>query len=289
MTTPRISLFVHLFYLDLWPEMLIRLKEFTKMLPKAKLYFNLVESKSELLLIPIQKNFPTSQILISENRGRDIGGKLNLLNLWLKNKTNDDYLVFCHDKKSPRAFKQWAIDWKRDLLSIISQDGITQSLKLFENLSTGMVSHKNWILEEASNAYELFPFMEKYKKDFSLNHQTKFVCGTMFWVRAKIFAKFFQDHPPLELVKELETGDVIEPSNTHALERIFGLLVLEAGLEIKGIDSVWYQKDPNAPKDWDEANYLKLNQDVYRAVISGIFHSGWEHYSKHGATENRPT
>lgn len=42
------------------------------------------------------------------------------------------------------------------------------------------------------------------------------------------------------------------------------------------------------PQEWNEAVYLELNQDVAEAVQKGLFSSGWEHFCKHGFSEDRP-
>ena len=41
------------------------------------------------------------------------------------------------------------------------------------------------------------------------------------------------------------------------------------------------------PGDFDDAIYLRLNQDVTAAVASGVYASGFEHYIKYGAKEGR--
>lgn len=41
------------------------------------------------------------------------------------------------------------------------------------------------------------------------------------------------------------------------------------------------------PPDFDDALYLRLNQDVAAAVVSGVYASGFEHYMKYGAKEGR--
>ncbi|MDH3316091.1 MAG: phosphopantetheine-binding protein [Gammaproteobacteria bacterium] len=43
-----------------------------------------------------------------------------------------------------------------------------------------------------------------------------------------------------------------------------------------------------SPDDFDEAQYLAANADVAEACSKGKFRSGYEHYVKHGRTENRP-
>jgi GT2 family glycosyltransferase len=41
------------------------------------------------------------------------------------------------------------------------------------------------------------------------------------------------------------------------------------------------------PADFDDGLYLRLNQDVAAAVVSGVYASGFEHYMKYGAKEGR--
>ncbi|MEZ0167566.1 glycosyltransferase family 2 protein [Microvirga sp. TS319] len=42
------------------------------------------------------------------------------------------------------------------------------------------------------------------------------------------------------------------------------------------------------PDSFSEARYLAANPDVAESVRRGVFRSGWEHYTRHGRTENRP-
>ncbi len=60
-----------------------------------------------------------------------------------------------------------------------------------------------------------------------------FIGGTMFWVRSAIFKKVFQDVDIIKLVEELPPYDT--GGKIHALERIFGYIVLSEGYKIVGV------------------------------------------------------
>ena len=44
---------------------------------------------------------------------------------------------------------------------------------------------------------------------------------------------------------------------------------------------------PPIPVEFNESEYLELNQDVAQAVARGEYTSGVEHYLKYGFNENR--
>ena len=44
---------------------------------------------------------------------------------------------------------------------------------------------------------------------------------------------------------------------------------------------------PPVPLEYNEGEYLELNQDVAQAVARGEYTSGIEHYLKYGFNENR--
>jgi len=54
----------------------------------------------------------------------------------------------------------------------------------------------------------------------------------MFWVKWPIYRSAFNAGNINEIYNQLETGDVMEPSITHAMERIFGIIVTSKGYKI---------------------------------------------------------
>ena len=46
---------------------------------------------------------------------------------------------------------------------------------------------------------------------------------------------------------------------------------------------------PEVPPEYNEGEYLELNQDVAQAVKNGVFTSGFDHYLQYGFNDNRKT
>jgi lipopolysaccharide biosynthesis protein len=65
---------------------------------------------------------------------------------------------------------------------------------------------------------------------------TKFVGGTIFWVRGEILKKYLTDDTIEMLLNILPQGYVFEPSPNHAMERIFGSMVYNENQELLIID-----------------------------------------------------
>jgi hypothetical protein len=60
----------------------------------------------------------------------------------------------------------------------------------------------------------------------------------MFWARAAPLLQFFKKHPPLDIRKNLELGNVMDDKNgtlTHSWERMLSWVVSEQGFKLKGI------------------------------------------------------
>jgi hypothetical protein len=99
----------------------------------------------------------------------------------------------------------------------------------------GMIGSGKWLFCEMYNGstHEHRNYCQMF--DFDKNRPMKYIAGTIFVVRAKIFKEFFSKHNPIKFADELEFGDVQEPSKTHAWERMFATIVEESGFGIVGI------------------------------------------------------
>lgn len=193
---------------------------------------------SELL----RKNFPSCFIIDTSNKGKDIGGKLSLLHLFLELELKADYLLFLHDKKSLQALK--SNTWKKNLLKIISPGNIKQVMKIFEvNEQCGIIATKEYIINEPINEGRFMGTNKDILSNLLINYQIKlqsfaFVAGTMFWARAKPVKDFFSAYNPLEIRKELEDGNVLDNFSgtiTHSWERMLSWIITSKGFSIKGI------------------------------------------------------
>ena len=179
----------------------------------------------------------------SPNLGKDIGGKLVLLDACLREGIDDDYQVFLHDKKSP--YKAEGQQWGDKLFRITETPFVEKTLTFFrEHPDVGIIASADSIMNEydfptksfaSNNRTQLEMLRVAYNID---NKDYRYVAGTMFWVRSLPLLDFFRLHPPLEIRKTLEKGNIMDEnggSMTHAWERMLSWLIFAQDFAIKGL------------------------------------------------------
>lgn len=191
----------------------------------------------------IKLRYPTAIVIVTPNLGKDIGGKLALMDNYLTNEINSDYILLLHDKKSPQTLN--GEKWDNDLKRITKKENLKEVFNLFEqNPTVGIVCSNGCISNEYNELTQDFNttnnlILKSYKKQFNLNLKDfSFVAGTMFWVKSSIFVEFFTKYTPLNIRSGLEQGNVldnIEGTKTHSLERVLSWLVTSRGYKIKEV------------------------------------------------------
>jgi lipopolysaccharide biosynthesis protein len=179
----------------------------------------------------------------SPNRGKDIGGKLVLMDAVLREKIETDYHIFLHDKKSP--YKIQSKEWQAKLFRVIEPSFMEQALTAFSrNKQTGIVAGTDTIQTEYSGSPGSYAshnrdHLQTLQSEFSIDTSDhRFVAGTMFWARSAPLLNFFRKHPPLDIRKSLEEGNILDETGgtvTHAWERLLSWLIFGQGYTIKGI------------------------------------------------------
>jgi lipopolysaccharide biosynthesis protein len=178
----------------------------------------------------------------STNKGKDIGGKLILMDAWLKLAAQSDYILLLHDKHSP--YHSNSDRWKKDLFRIAENALLPRILELFQDPQTGIVASANAIRNEAdneqkSNFYINSPLITSLKEQYGITDPNLlYVAGTMFWVRAGLFKEFFSTYSPLAIRATLESGNITDtdaPTITHAWERLLCWIITNKGYQIKGV------------------------------------------------------
>lgn len=245
------SIFFHNYYGQ--HEDWIRLLSQKVQLPST-LFYNIVEDgiytleEDHRLLERLQQAItgPYLQRIIlrrSPNLGKDIGGKLVLLDTCLRKRVENDYLVFLHDKKSP--YKAQGQEWGDKLLQIATPPFIEKALAFFaEHPSVGIISTADSIRNEFDFRTQSFASnnrlqLERLRAEFNINTTDyRYVAGTMFWVRSSPLLDFFRKYPPLEIRRTLEKGNIMDETGgsiTHAWERMLSWLIFAQGYTIKGL------------------------------------------------------
>ncbi|MFI5151407.1 MAG: rhamnan synthesis F family protein [Bacteroidia bacterium] len=242
-STQHIAVFCHLFYSNTYPGMVTRLKAIGALF-SVDYFFNVVAGQNnEVLMETIRKDFPQAYILTSPNIGKDVGGKLAMLELYRTLEINSSLMLFIHDKISPQMLN--GKKWSEELLKIIDPEKVQEIRDFFDKEPlTGLIGAKEHISDEYRPETGMFDslnndLLRRYIRNFNLKNKTfSFIAGNMFWVRGSVFENFFSLHTPLRLRSVLEAGNVDDTrqgTHTHALERIFSWIALDGGYTIKGV------------------------------------------------------
>lgn len=191
----------------------------------------------------IRNKYPKANIITSPNIGKDVGGKLALMDFHLKMNIHSDYILLLHDKKSPQSIN--GQQWNNDLLKITDKKNLNHIFKLFKtNTDVGIICSKECIsneYKEQTNDFETTnnEILKNYINKFNLKVKDySFVAGNMFWIRSSILEDFFTQNNPIEIRSELEKGNVLDNLNgtsTHSLERVFSWLASSQGYQITSI------------------------------------------------------
>ncbi len=242
LTSPKITVLYHLYYEDSYEKMCVELEPLLAL--NAVFLFNICsETPDKKFIQAILKNqFPGCYIIKSSNKGKDIGGKLALLELYITLGIECDYLLFLHDKKSLQALK--SANWKSGLLKIITPDGIKKAMQVFkENKKCGIVATEEYIIKEVVEQ-GIFTgingsILTKLITEYNLSPPSySFVAGTMFWAKAHPVKHFFTKYPPLAIRQNLEDGNVLDNfagKITHSWERLLSWIITTENYSIEGI------------------------------------------------------
>jgi len=247
---PSYSIFFHNYYgdHDFWINFFEEKLQFATIL-----YYNIVtdsiynfelEKNKVFADFKIKKNIQKIIFRYSPNKGKDIGGKLILLDAYLRLNLETDYGLFFHDKKSP--YKVGSEVWSHNLFKIAEPSFFQKAIKLFENNSNvGIIAAKGNLKNEwnidtktfISNNNLLLTQLQNQFKIFPRNYQ--YVAGTMFWVKMQPLTIFFNNFAPLLIRELLEKGNVSDESfgtYTHCWERLFCWIVSMQNFKIKTVE-----------------------------------------------------
>ena len=239
---PAIAVLYHIFYEDSYDLVCSELQPLQSYHPV--LLFNIcteMPGKKEMSEA-LKKAFPGCFVIFTSNKGKDIGAKLAMFQLFMQLQLQADYFLLLHDKKSLQALK--SATWKTDLLKIIFPDNMATVFDSFEvNGQCGIVATKEYIITEPFEENKFSGINGQLLNKLVLTYGLKpasfeFVAGTMFWVRAAPLLQFFGRFHPLEIRKQLENGNVIDNFSgtvTHSWERLLSWIITSDKMFIAGI------------------------------------------------------
>jgi lipopolysaccharide biosynthesis protein len=199
------------------------------------------------LIEMIRSSYPAAEIEIMENRGRDIGPFLTLL----ERGRLDSYRYICkvHGKKSIDGGRKMYTGemWRRRLLfDLLGAPGAANAaIDMFDREpSVGMIGAKVFRLPKAGYSEDLSwsanrPMTLKIAERMGMpadKFQLDFFGGTMFWVRPEALKPLRDLHLAAEMPYE---SGLIDGDLAHALERVLPTSVLVAGYKLA--DSEGYE------------------------------------------------
>jgi lipopolysaccharide biosynthesis protein len=226
--SPRFAIVLHLYYRDLWLEFEHRLRALT-------LPFHLIITTTERdpeFETRIRRSFPSADILVYENRGRDVGPFLQLLH----EGRLDAFPFICklHGKRSGNNGARALLGavWLRaNIVDLIGSDAqVRRIINRFEhNPYVGVIGSdrfrlpNNHISDEVAWAenrdmtLKLVEQMGVSPTDFELD----FFAGTMFWISQNALAPIRKLNLTLDDFP-MENG-AVDGELAHAVERVFGV------------------------------------------------------------------
>ena len=235
------AIVAHIYYEDTWPD-------FAEVLKRVTIPFDLIVTTApgrEQLIEAILREFPDADIEVVENRGRDIGPFL----LLLERGRFDRYRWLCkvHGKKSSDGGRISYLGtlWRRRLLfDLLAGPDIAQTIvKAFKSdpklgmvgpagfrMPSGVYDEKAaWGEGNRENILKLAGLMGVPEQRFTLD----FYGGTMFWVRPEALKPLRE----LGLTSKLaEEKGQLDGTVAHGIERVFTTSALQAGYRLADSD-----------------------------------------------------
>lgn len=207
------------------------LVKYIKNLPQDKtdVFINLVSSdnnkKNKLI---IKKHIPNAYILVSRNKGLDIGGMFWMLKYIYDKGWSYKLALKLHTKTDNT--------WRNEMCLPIAgtTDTVKKVIRLFERKPRlGLVGCNKYMCEIKRNMHNVNTIKRFCRKN-RLEIGGKYLAGSIFWMRFNIL-KNFMDKNNLnvnEIYEKFEPGytsDKRVETYTHAWERIIGIIVYNSG------------------------------------------------------------
>lgn len=244
----RVAIVAHVYYEDTWTDIAGALRGLT-------VPFDLIVTTvagRERLIETIRRSYPRAEIEVVENRGRDVGPFLALL----ERGRLDRYSYICkiHGKKSTDGGRKSYMGdmWRRRLLfDLLGAPGAASAaMELFErNPSIGMIGPRAFRLPKDGYPEDLSwaanrPTTLKIAARMGVpadKFRLDFFGGTMFWVRPEAL-KPLRD---LRLAADMpyESG-MIDGDLPHAVERVLPTSILAAGYRLADSDGCETMQTP---------------------------------------------
>ena len=240
-TSLNIGVIVHIYYLDLWKEILEKLNSIET---RYTLYITTTtELYDDVIKLPMPNNINV-KIYSYSNLGMDIYPFVQVL----QNLQNDHIDIFCklHTKKGNEFSGKL---WKENLLELTigNKDifaGIVQAFSLDSSLKMvgSAFFYKNIQYLIGNNKDYISKILKVLDKEESTLSENGFFAGSMFWGRVDDYVSLSESisDDMFYMDKSVSNSD---GSFTHALERVLGLVhngYKKVGVVYKGNDDDYF-------------------------------------------------
>jgi hypothetical protein len=247
-STPAAAIVAHVYYEDTWPDIVGVLKRLT-------IPFDLIVTTvpgRDQLLDAVARDFPDAQVIMTENRGRDVRPFLELLEAGRLDRYR--YVCKIHGKKSNdggRISYLGALWRRRSLFDLLAGPGIAEKIvRAFEaNTRVGIIGPRAFRLPSETSplepswgktrpkVLELAAKMGVARDEFLLD----FYGGTMFWVRPEAL----QPLRELNLAGAFpEEQGLLDGGLEHVTERLFTTSAVVAGFRLADSDGYRVTQEP---------------------------------------------
>ena len=187
----------------------------------------------------VQKDIPNAKFFAFENKGRDFGALLSLIQL--APLSSYDLVLKLHtgntDFYSDIPNERWLSELVRSLLP---NGRLTYLLDYFEkNPSIGLAgpSSHHWPLKKLFYNEKTVTYWNKLtavRKQSDFPEEPTFIAGGMFWAKGSIF-KGFADLKLSQSQFEVDSQE-LDGTLCHTLERMVSLIAHDQGLNVEGFD-----------------------------------------------------
>ncbi|HEX9167608.1 MAG TPA: rhamnan synthesis F family protein [Roseiarcus sp.] len=239
-SAPSAAVVAHIYYEDTWPDIAGVLKRLT-------IPFDLIVTtvpERDRLVTAVARDFPHAEVIVTENRGRDVRPFLELLEAGRLDRYR--YVCKIHGKKSNdggRISYLGALWRRRSLFDLLAGPGIAQAIiRVFEaDASVGIIGPRAFRLPSQSSplepswgktrprVLELAAKMGVASNEFRLD----FYGGTMFWARPEALRPLRN----LKLARAFpDEQGLLDGGLEHATERLFTTSAVVAGFALADSD-----------------------------------------------------
>ncbi len=234
-TVHKVACLVHVYYPEVWPKIYQYVRNLECV--DCDVFVNITDAMwSEELHAQIRRDVPGVSIVISENRGRDVGGHLNCL----AGINIDDYAAFflVHTKKSRHFSEKHSEYWRNSLLEAIlgSAETVAENLALMNSdPEVGIIGAAAWRHKCVGKNSEKYDHLLR-KFGIEREHAAcDYVSGTMMIVKPKILKRMCE----VLSKEEFENADgksadwLRDGQLEHAAERLFANVCKSLGYKIR--------------------------------------------------------